>query len=94
MILAAVLLLGDVGFTALSDADSARVSDLQLLEQGQWNSWTSDALACSSPGWPGDGDTVQTSQRDRAHFLREWDSGRAVGKANPDPLSSFVFLVM
>lgn len=38
MILAAVLHLGDVGFTALSEADSALVSDLQLLEQGQWNS--------------------------------------------------------
>ena len=94
MILAAVLHLGDVGFTALSDADSALVSDLQLLEQGQWNSWTSDALACSSPDWPRDGDTAQKSQGNRAHFLREWDSGRAVGKTNPDLLSSFVFLVM
>ncbi|KAI4538993.1 hypothetical protein MG293_011260 [Ovis ammon polii] len=33
VILAAVLHLGDVGFTALSEADSALVSDLQLLEQ-------------------------------------------------------------
>ncbi|DAA23683.1 TPA: myosin XVI [Bos taurus] len=33
VILAAVLHLGDVGFTAVSEADSALVSDLQLLEQ-------------------------------------------------------------
>ncbi|XP_021570858.1 unconventional myosin-XVI [Carlito syrichta] len=33
VILAAILHLGDIGFTALTDADAALVSDLQLLEQ-------------------------------------------------------------
>ena len=37
MILAAILHIGDIRFTALTEADSAFVSDLQLLEQGQWN---------------------------------------------------------
>lgn len=37
MILAAIVHIGDIRFTALSEADSAYVSDLQLLEQGQWN---------------------------------------------------------
>lgn len=35
MILAGILHLGDIRFTALTDADWAFVSDLQLLEQGQ-----------------------------------------------------------
>lgn len=37
VILAAILHIGDIRFTALTEADSALVSDLQLLEQGQWN---------------------------------------------------------
>lgn len=37
MILAAILHIGDIRFTALTEANSAFVSDLQLLEQGQWN---------------------------------------------------------
>lgn len=35
MLLAAVLHLGDVHFTPLTDADTAFPSDLQLLERGQ-----------------------------------------------------------
>ncbi|EPY72956.1 hypothetical protein CB1_060782012 [Camelus ferus] len=35
VILAAVLHIGDIRFTALTEADSAFVSDLQLLEQGE-----------------------------------------------------------
>lgn len=35
MLLAALLHLGDVRFTALTDADTAFPSDLQLLERGQ-----------------------------------------------------------
>lgn len=89
MILAAVLHLGDVGFTALSEADSALVSDLQLLEQGQWNSWTSDALTCSSPGWPVDGDTVQKSQGE-SRPLSAGVGFRAGGGENK-PRSAFFF---
>lgn len=37
VILAAALHIGDIQFTALTEADSAFVSDLQLLEQGQWS---------------------------------------------------------
>lgn len=37
MILAAIVHIGDIRFTALTETDSAFVSDLQLLEQGQWN---------------------------------------------------------
>jgi len=36
-ILSAILHIGDIQFTALTEADSAFVSDLQLLEQGQWS---------------------------------------------------------
>lgn len=36
MVLSALLHLGDVRFTALTDADTAFVSDLQLLDRGQW----------------------------------------------------------
>lgn len=35
MLLAALLHLGDVHFTALTDADTAFPSDLQLMERGQ-----------------------------------------------------------
>lgn len=35
MILSAILHIGDIRFTALTDAETAFVSDLQLLEQGQ-----------------------------------------------------------
>ena len=35
MLLSAVLHLGDLRFTALTDADTAFPSDLQLLERGQ-----------------------------------------------------------
>ena len=35
VILSAILHLGDIRFTALTDAETAFVSDLQLLEQGQ-----------------------------------------------------------
>ena len=80
MILAAVLHLGDVGFTAVSEADPALVSDLQLLEQGQWNSWTIDALTCSSPGWPVDGDTVQKSQGATPTFCQSGNQGGWWGK--------------
>lgn len=59
VILAAILHLGDVQFTALTEADSAFVSDLQLLEQGQWSTMS---LVCSFTEWPVDGDTVQKSQ--------------------------------
>lgn len=37
VILSAILHLGDISFTALTDAETALVSDLQLLEQGQWD---------------------------------------------------------
>jgi len=36
VVLSALLHLGDVRFTALTDADTAFVSDLQLLDRGQW----------------------------------------------------------
>lgn len=35
MLLSAVLHIGDLRFTALTDADTAFPSDLQLLERGQ-----------------------------------------------------------
>lgn len=60
VILAAILHLGDVQFTALTEADSAFVSDLQLLEQGQWSTTlVRMSLVCSFTEWPVDGDTVQ-----------------------------------
>lgn len=63
VILAAILHLGDVQFTALTEADSAFVSDLQLLEQGQWSTTlVRKSLVCSFTEWPVDGDTVQKSQ--------------------------------
>jgi hypothetical protein len=40
VILSAILHIGDIQFTALTEADSAFVSDLQLLEQGQWSTTT------------------------------------------------------
>lgn len=60
VILAAILHIGDIQFTALTEADSAFVSDLQLLEQGQWST-TSRATpsGCSVTARPVDGDTVQ-----------------------------------
>lgn len=59
MILSAILHLGDVRFTALTDAETAFVSDLQLLEQGQWDTTlerrlprpTAGKLRCSADRW-------------------------------------------
>lgn len=62
MILAAILHIGDIRFTALTEADSAFVSDLQLLEQGQWNRANINLLVCSFADLPVDGDTLQKSQ--------------------------------
>jgi hypothetical protein len=60
VILAAILHIGDIQFTALTDTDSAFVSDLQLLEQGQWYTiLTLTSLVCGFVNLPVDGDIVQ-----------------------------------
>lgn len=78
MILAAILHLGDIQFTALTEADSAFVSDLRLLEQGQWSTTLpGTSRLCSFAELPVDGDTVQKASwkkkksRPRAEVMGE-----------------------
>jgi len=47
VILSAILHLGDIRFMTLTDTETALVSDLQLLEQGQWDAALLDR--CSTP---------------------------------------------
>lgn len=78
MILAAILHLGDIQFTALTEADSAFVSDLRLLEQGQWSTTLpGTSLPCSFTELPVDGDTVQKASWKKNHVpgLKSWGRG-------------------
>lgn len=93
VILAATLHLGDIRFTALTEADSAFVSDLQLLEQGQWDRSSSnliDVQLCRlASGW-----RHSTEKSGGINpFLLEWDSVRAA-EGKKRTVSSFFFFLL